>query len=72
VLDEASSNLDVRTERQVAQNLAALKLTVIMVAHRPQTIKMADRIENVYRMQSKQPRHGRQALEVGRPELVVP
>lgn len=44
VLDEATSHLDLETEKQIAETLRALQLTRIMVAHRPQTIAIADRI----------------------------
>ena len=43
-IDEGTSNLDIRTERQVNENLKALNMTRIIVAHRPETIKSADRI----------------------------
>jgi len=41
-LDEATSHLDVRNESLVNQNIKRLKLTRIIVAHRPETIKSAD------------------------------
>jgi ABC-type transport system involved in cytochrome bd biosynthesis fused ATPase/permease subunit len=44
VLDEATSHLDLETEKQIAQTLRTLQLTRIMVAHRPQTIAIADRV----------------------------
>ena len=44
VLDEATSHLDVETEALIAQTLQAFKLTRIIVAHRPQTIAIADRV----------------------------
>ncbi|MFL6417775.1 MAG: peptidase domain-containing ABC transporter [Bryobacteraceae bacterium] len=44
VLDEATSHLDLETERLIAQTLRTLQLTRIMVAHRPQTIAIADRV----------------------------
>jgi len=44
VLDEATSHLDLETERLIAQTLQACQLTRIVVAHRPQTIAIADRI----------------------------
>ena len=43
-LDEASSNLDIENERKINQHLKALNITRIMVAHRPQTIAMADKV----------------------------
>ena len=44
VLDEATSQLDVRRERQVLAALARLAATRIVVAHRPETIAAADRV----------------------------
>lgn len=43
-MDEASSNLDLVNESRINENLAALNITRIIVAHRPQTIAMADRV----------------------------
>lgn len=43
-LDEATSHLDVYNERKVNAGLREMKLTRIMVAHRPETIRAADRI----------------------------
>jgi len=47
-LDEATSHLDLENERTISDSLARLEMTRIMIAHRPQTIAIADR---VYRMQ---------------------
>ena len=47
VLDEATSHLDVATEKLVLQNLKSLGLTIIMSAHRPDAIAVADRIYSV-------------------------
>jgi ATP-binding cassette subfamily B protein RaxB len=44
VLDEATSHLDVARERSVGEAVRALKLTRIIVAHRPETIASADRV----------------------------
>lgn len=44
VLDEATSELDVSNEKNVNTTVRELGLTRIMVAHRPDTIAMADRI----------------------------
>jgi ATP-binding cassette, subfamily B, bacterial CvaB/MchF/RaxB len=44
LLDEATSALDVDRERQVNQAVANLKLTRIIVAHRPETLASADRV----------------------------
>lgn len=45
-LDEATSHLDKQYERQINQALKALAVTQIIVAHREETIKMADRVVN--------------------------
>jgi ATP-binding cassette subfamily B protein RaxB len=44
VLDEATSHLDVFTERQILENLKGLEITIIMSAHRPDAIAMASRV----------------------------
>ena len=43
VLDEATSHLDVERERQVNDTISQLNLTRVVIAHRPETIAMADR-----------------------------
>ena len=43
ILDEASSHLDVTNERLINGAIAKLAMTRIIVAHRPETIAMADR-----------------------------
>lgn len=43
-IDEGTSHLDVGTEATINKNLARLSITKIVVAHRPETIKSADRI----------------------------
>lgn len=43
-LDEATSHLDVMKERLVNDAVKALKLTKVIVAHRPETIASADRV----------------------------
>jgi ATP-binding cassette subfamily B protein RaxB len=47
VLDEATSHLDLETEKQIAQTLRTLQLTRIMIAHRPQTVAIADRVFHI-------------------------
>jgi ATP-binding cassette subfamily B protein RaxB len=47
VLDEATSHLDVRTEMQVVSALKQIGVTRLMVAHRPDTIQIADCVYNV-------------------------
>jgi ATP-binding cassette subfamily B protein RaxB len=44
VLDEATSHLDVWNEQAVNAAIQSLKLTRIIVAHRPETIAMAERV----------------------------
>ncbi len=44
LLDEASSHLDSATERAINQSLRALPMTRILVAHRRETLAMADRV----------------------------
>jgi ATP-binding cassette, subfamily B, bacterial len=44
LLDEATSHLDVETERKVAENLRTLACTQIIIAHRLSTIRDADTI----------------------------
>jgi len=44
VLDESTSHLDIQTEARLLANLRALGLTIILVAHRLETINFADRI----------------------------
>lgn len=42
-MDEGTSSLDVEKEREVNQSLAKLNITRVVIAHRPETIKAADR-----------------------------
>ncbi|HET7332249.1 peptidase domain-containing ABC transporter [Dyella sp.] len=44
VLDEATSHLDIERERQVNVAVNRLKITRIVIAHRPETIATADRV----------------------------
>jgi ATP-binding cassette subfamily B protein RaxB len=43
-MDEATSSLDVSNERLISQHISALKITRIVVAHRDETIRSADRV----------------------------
>ena len=43
-LDEASSHLDIHNERMINDHLKSLNITRIIVAHRPQTIALADSV----------------------------
>jgi ATP-binding cassette subfamily B protein RaxB len=49
ILDEATSQLDVRCERVVCAALARLDMTRIIAAHRPETVAAADRIVRIER-----------------------
>lgn len=44
LLDEATSHLDVACEERVNQAIRSLKITRIIIAHRPDTIASADRV----------------------------
>ncbi|MBT1450292.1 peptidase domain-containing ABC transporter [Glaciecola sp. XM2] len=44
LLDEASSHLDIATEKRLNAHLQNLKITKIMIAHRPETIASAQHI----------------------------
>jgi ATP-binding cassette subfamily B protein RaxB len=44
VLDEATSHLDVGNEQQVNAAIRQIALTRVLVAHRPETISMAERV----------------------------
>jgi ATP-binding cassette subfamily B protein RaxB len=58
VLDEATSHLDVFNERRVNQGIAGLKLTRIVVAHRPETIASAGRVIALGQTADETPLHG--------------
>jgi ATP-binding cassette, subfamily B, bacterial CvaB/MchF/RaxB len=49
VLDEATSHLDVPTEQRIAAMLATLRMTRIFAAHRPDTVRIADRVISLSR-----------------------
>jgi ATP-binding cassette subfamily B protein RaxB len=44
IMDEATSFLDVETERRVSQEISRLQCTKVMFAHRMETISSADRV----------------------------
>ncbi|MCA6230200.1 MAG: peptidase domain-containing ABC transporter [Phenylobacterium sp.] len=48
VLDEGTANLDVETEEVIADLVASLPITRIIVAHRPALLKKADRVLAVH------------------------
>ena len=43
-LDEATSHLDLETERRINRNIRQLKMTRVVVAHRPHTLALADTV----------------------------
>jgi ATP-binding cassette subfamily B protein RaxB len=43
-MDEATSHLDLASEAKIATAIAELRITRVIIAHRPQTIRSADRI----------------------------
>jgi ATP-binding cassette subfamily B protein RaxB len=44
IMDEATSNLDVENETKICAAVRKAKITTLMIAHRPQTIRSADRV----------------------------
>jgi ATP-binding cassette subfamily B protein RaxB len=44
ILDEGTAHLDIATERAINAALAGLAITRIVVAHRPETLRAADRV----------------------------
>jgi ATP-binding cassette subfamily B protein RaxB len=44
ILDEGTSHLDVETERAVNAALSQLAITRLVVAHRPETLRAAQRV----------------------------
>lgn len=57
LLDEATSTLDIENEKRVNDAIRELKITRIIVAHRPQTIDSADRKIHLPDLQSKAELH---------------
>lgn len=64
VLDEATSHLDIRSEYSVNEAVRQLSITRIIVAHRPQTLAMADRVVTL--------EEGRIACPSGSPQDCLP
>lgn len=54
LLDEATSHLDVVCERCVNDSISELAITRIVIAHRPETIRSADRVIELRRGQAMQ------------------
>ncbi len=44
IMDEATANLDVENEKKVSENLSKLNVTLLMIAHRPETINSCERV----------------------------
>jgi ATP-binding cassette subfamily B protein RaxB len=43
-MDEGTSQLDIKVERAINDNLSKLNITRVIVAHRPDTLRIADRV----------------------------
>ena len=54
-LDEATSHLDAENEDHINKAIAKLSISLIIVAHRPATIAMADRVINFNKEKSANP-----------------
>ena len=48
ILDEATSHLDIESEAQVNRAIAALPVTRIVIAHRPETLRSAQRVVEIH------------------------
>jgi ATP-binding cassette subfamily B protein RaxB len=53
LLDEATSHLDVANEQAVSAAIRATQVTRIIVAHRPETIRSADRVIDLDQLQGR-------------------
>jgi ATP-binding cassette subfamily B protein RaxB len=53
LLDEATSHLDLVNEQAVSAAIRATQVTRIIVAHRPETIRSADRVIDLDRLQGR-------------------
>ncbi|MGF1464113.1 MAG: peptidase domain-containing ABC transporter [Maricaulaceae bacterium] len=49
IMDEGTSNLDVNTEAAINAALQRLQVTRVVVAHRPETLRAADRVLALYK-----------------------
>ena len=54
LLDEATSHLDLARERKVFSSVSKMRITRIMVAHRPETVSQADREIHLANGQAKE------------------
>jgi ATP-binding cassette, subfamily B, bacterial CvaB/MchF/RaxB len=66
LLDEATSHLDVVGESAVSAAIRATRVTRIIVAHRPETIRSADRVIHLDQMGGRAPAQvsARRAVEL--------
>ena len=48
ILDEATSHLDIESEARVNRAIAALPVTRIVIAHRPETLRSAQRVVEIH------------------------
>ena len=62
-LDEGTANLDARTESEIADAIAALPITRIVIAHRPALIRRADVVLRVSNGKIERMVHPRDAAE---------
>lgn len=69
-LDEATSHLDVERERLVNDAVRKLKLTKVIIAHRPETIASADRVLVMHRGKIVQESRPQAATPVAAAEMV--
>lgn len=46
-LDEATSHLDVAKEKEIGRRISELEITRIMIAHRPEAIRLADKVMDI-------------------------
>lgn len=67
VLDEATSHLDVDRERKINEEIRALRVTKIIIAHRPETIRAADRVILLAKGKAHEVRLDAQAVQAAPP-----
>jgi ATP-binding cassette subfamily B protein RaxB len=72
VMDEATSHLDVATETELSSRIAALGITRIIVAHRPQTIASADRVVRLERGRCVEQTRAPEPRDLPRPSPPAP
>ncbi len=70
-LDEATSHLDVERERLVNAAVRRLKLTKLIIAHRPETIASADRVLVMHGAASSRSSSRRRCRQQPLPEVDV-